>query len=173
MVRSFNGRKALSPPKAKLLTTTCFFHVGGFISPLNSMTNEMSFVFNHGPDLEKEHPTELLYKEVDCWKPYLMMCGSHHLVLLSQTGPKDKKLSLASVTLVMPLGSTVPTTLYDDLKTNFQSLRVVYSIYGMTEVGLTMARTFDLKTLGAVGTGCTIKLEDPEAGTLCGPNEVS
>ena len=38
--------------------------------------------------------TELLFKEVNDYKPFMMICGSHHLVQLSQTsGPRGHLLS--------------------------------------------------------------------------------
>ena len=37
---------------------------------------------------------ELLFKEINDYKPFMMICGSHHLVQLSQTsGPKGHLLS--------------------------------------------------------------------------------
>lgn len=34
--------------------------------------------------------------------------------------------------MVMPMGSSVPPTLYEDLQKNFKKLMFVYNVYGMT-----------------------------------------
>lgn len=172
LVRGYHIRKDVTPPGAVFLITTCFFHAGGFTTPLNCMTNQNTFVFNHGPDLDKTDPTEMLYREVDQFKPFLMICGSHHLVLLGQTPPKDKDLALDSVVTVMPMGSSVPPTLYEDLKANFPSLMAVYSFYGMSEIGAIVTQSFNVRQLGIVGPDVIVKIVNPETGKICGPEEV-
>ena len=95
LIYRYEQAGALSPKVSRYLSTTCFFHVGGFVSPLNVMTSNMSFIFNHGADLDKfNDTTELLFKEINDYKPFMMICGSHHLGQLSQTsGPKGDLLS--------------------------------------------------------------------------------
>ena len=86
-------------------------------------------MFNHGDDLEKSGDTcELIYREVDQFKPQSMVCGSHHMVLLSKQGPRNKYLDLSSVMLVSPRGSTIPLSLYEDLKVNFPNLAVILQV---------------------------------------------
>ena len=53
LIYRYEQAGALSPKISRYLSTTCFFHVGGFVSPLNVMTSNMSFIFNHGADLDK------------------------------------------------------------------------------------------------------------------------
>ena len=86
-------------------------------------------MFNHGDDLEKSGDTcELIYREVDQFKPQSMVCGSHHMVLLCKQGPKNKYLDLSSMMLVSPRGSTIPLTLYEDLKDVFPNLAVILQV---------------------------------------------
>ena len=121
LIHGLFSRGSKSPKFSKYLQTTCYFHVGGFISPLNSMTTPLTFIFNHGEDLDSSNlsTTELLYQEVDKYKPFLMICGSHHLVQLSIAKPKNENLDLSSVKFAMPMGSTVPATLFEQLKQTF------------------------------------------------------
>ena len=93
------------------------------------LTTRKTFVFNHGNDLEKSGDTcELIYREVDKFKPQSMICGSHHMVLLSKQGPKNKYLDLSSVMVISPRGSTIPLTLYEDLKDVFPNLVVILQV---------------------------------------------
>ena len=54
---------------------------------------------------------------------------------MSTQKPKDKNLDLSSILVVSPMGSTVPQTLYQDLKTFFPSLVFVFQHFGLTEMG--------------------------------------
>ena len=65
----FELMKSRGPRKIPKITTTCFFHVGGFISPFDLWS---TVIFNSGSDLEGEHCTELLYKEITFFKPQSM-----------------------------------------------------------------------------------------------------
>ena len=118
-------------------------------------------MFNHGDDLEKSDTCELIYREVDQFKPQSMVCGSHHMVLLSKQGPRNKYLDLSSVMLVSPRGSTIPLSLYEDLKVNFPNLAVILQIYAMSEVLMAISLSFDAQiALGSVGSDVMIKLVD-------------
>ena len=118
-------------------------------------------MFNHGDDLEKSDACELIYREVDQFKPQSMVCGSHHMVLLSKQGPRNKYLDLRSVMLVSPRGSTIPLSLYEDLKVNFPNLAVILQIYAMSEVLMAISLSFDAQiALGSVGSDVMIKLVD-------------
>ena len=118
-------------------------------------------MFNHGDDLEKSDACELIYREVDQFKPQSMVCGSHHMVLLSKQGPRNKYLDLSSVMLVSPRGSTIPLSLYEDLKVNFPNLAVILQIYAMSEVLMAISLSFDAQiALGSVGSDVMIKLVD-------------
>ena len=102
-----------------------------------------------------------------------MICGTHHLVQLSQNDPKDKNLDLNSVSTVMPMGSTVPFTLYEDLKRNLKNLSAIYNMYGMSEVTGLISSSLDVKNLGVVAERAVVKIVSIKSGQLCGINEVS
>lgn len=143
--------------------------------PFEGMLKPSGFIFNHGQDIDDNAELtacDILYKEIDHFKPLTIICGSHHLVLLSFNPPSDKSLDLSSVTVVAPMGSTVPHSLYDKLKPCFPKLMFVHLGYGMTEIGTTVARSTDPRALGEISKDVLVKLVDPETGTLCGPNEV-
>ena len=73
------------------------------------------------------------FKVVTLYKPFIMICGSHHLVQLSKA-KLEQNYDLDSVMFVAPMGSTVPHDLFKDLKTNFKKLKAIVHYYGMTEV---------------------------------------
>ena len=102
-----------------------------------------------------------------------MICGSHHLVLLSKQGPKDKSLDLNSVLVISPRGSTIPLTLFEDLKVFFPNLAAILQFYAMSEVLMAMTISFDAKiALGAVGNDVMIKLVDQDTGEICDKDQV-
>ena len=159
------------------LTTTCYFHVGGFITPIQIIGEAKCFIFNHAPDMDNgasQSVAESLYREIDMFKPLYLLCGSHHIVQLCQQNPKDKSLDLSYVRMVSPTGSTVPPTTYQDLKKNFKNLVAVINAYGMTEcIGYwVVAFSVDATYLGGVAPGSVVKIVDPETGEICGPHEV-
>ena len=83
----------------------------------------------------------------------------------------DKNLDLSSVKFVMPMGSTVPESLCEDLQKFMTGMQFVYHIYGMTEIGSTIAVTIDVRNLGVVHANAAVKIVDPNTGKLCGPHE--
>ena len=84
---------------------------------------------------------------------------------------KDENLDLSSVKFVMPMGSTVPESLCEDLQKFMTGMQFVYHIYGMTEIGSTIAVTIDVRNLGVVHANAAVKIVDPNTGKLCGPHE--
>ena len=156
------------------MTTTCFFHVGGFFYPLKNLIHERSsWVFNHGPDLDNAPDTcQVLFEEIDLFKPSYLMFGSHHLVMLSKAKPK-KSLNLSSPMLVMPMGSTVPKSLFEDLKLNLSSLQAVGHAFALTEVPTLVAFQLDSDFgLGGLGPTVVAKVVDPETGKVCRQDEI-
>ena len=170
MISSMEKRSSGNIGKA--LTTTCFFHAGGFATPFDNLVKKTPVVFNHGADIENGDTCETLYREIDLFKPKRLTFGSHHMVQLSQTGPKNKKLDLSSVLFASPMGSTVPRTLYEDLKKDFKSMVCIAHGYGFSESYTVLALTFDLQYLGVIGPDIYIKLVDPETDKICGPEEI-
>mgnify|MGYP002041990115 FL=1 len=156
------------------MTTTCFFHVGGFFYPLKNLIHERSsWVFNHGPDLDNAPDTcQVLFEEIDLFKPSYLMFGSHHLVMLSKAKPK-KPLDLSSPMLVMPMGSTVPKSLFEDLKLNLSSLQAVAHAFALTELPTLVAFQLDSDFgLGGLGPTVVAKVVDPETGKVCRQDEI-
>ena len=170
MISSMEKRSSGNIGKA--LTTTCFFHAGGFATPFDNLVKKTPVVFNHGADIENGDTCETLYREIDLFKPKRLTFGSHHMVQLSQTGPRNKKLDLSSVLFASPMGSTVPRTLYEDLKKDFKSMVCIAHGYGFSESYTVLALTFDLQYLGVIGPDIYIKLVDPETDKICGPEEI-
>ena len=170
MISSMEKRSSGNIGKA--LTTTCFFHAGGFATPFDNLVKKTPVVFNHGADIEHGDTCETLYREIDLFKPKRLTFGSHHMVQLSQTGPRNKKLDLSSVLFASPMGSTVPRTLYEDLKKDFKSMVCIAHGYGFSESYTVLALTFDLQYLGVIGPDIYIKLVDPETDKICGPEEI-
>ena len=137
------------------------------------MAYARTLVFNHGQDLDYAEmgTSQLLFKEIDYFKPYRIISGSHHLVQMSKSKPNDSLLQLESVNLVTPMGSTVPQTLFEDLKVHLPNLKFVQIVYGMTEFEV-VTNSYNVNTLGIVLPGCQIKIVDLDSDEICGPKQV-
>ena len=72
----------------------------------------------------------------------------------------------------MPMGSTVPLTLYEDLKKKFENLSIIYNMYGMSEITGLISSSLDVQNLGTVAQGVIVKIVDPNTGCICDANEV-
>ena len=114
---------------------------------------------------------ETIYKEIDAFQPTWLVFGSHHLVLMSTQKPKDQNLDLSSILVVSPMGSTVPQTLYQDLKTFFPNLVFVFQHFGLTEMFQAALVTLDVTKLGFIAPDIEVKIVDPDTGDLLGPNQ--
>ena len=138
------------------------------------MDRAITYVFNHGTDFENDSvkTIELLYQEIHMFQPKFVICGSHHLVLLSQSNLRIN-WNLSSVTTVMPMGSTVPLTLYEDLKKKFVNLSIIYNMYGMSEVTGLISSSLNVQNLGTVAQGVIVKIVDPNTECICDANEVT
>ena len=157
------------------VATTCFFHVGGFLSPFANIFERHCLVFNHGPDLDNENTCQVLFEEIDAFKPLYMNCGSHHLVALSKEvlKPTEKPMDLSSPLLILPTGSTIPKTLFEDLKQNLPNIKAVFHGFAMTEIPAIIAYTMDSQfSLGGLGPSVQVKIVDPETGKVCGQDEI-
>ena len=121
--------------KFTTVSTLCKFHIGGFFAPLGLTSANSIIVFNHGPDLESDGDAcEILYQEIDKFKPSVLAFGSHNLVVMGKQPPKNKLLNLSSVLFAMPTGSTLSDSLYSNLKTSLPALVSIIHPYGMTEL---------------------------------------
>ena len=125
--------RAKLDPKLPVLLTTCFFHIGGFMSILEITHFKTNFIFNNGYDLDQDGKTcQAIYKQIDAYRPWRLVCGSHHCVQLTKERPLDKNLNLDSVLMVLPMGSTVPESMYEDLKPYMPNLALVCQGLAMT-----------------------------------------
>ena len=88
------------------------------------------------------------------------------------TEADQQPLDLSRIILAMPVGTTAPGTLFEDLKKKFPNLKVVPNFYGMSEFGRTIAYSMNPAVLGVVGAGSSVKIVDPESGEVLGPNQV-
>ena len=163
---------AEASPSALSVITTCFFHLGGFLVPIYALGKKYNVVFFPGEDLADDKVTDLLFKAVDNYKPKMLMAGSHHLVQLSKVKKPVEDLKLDSLFMAFPMGSTVPSTLHEDLRVHFPELALIGNFYSMTEIGVTLTMNLEVSSLGVVQKGVALKFVDPETGKLCGPNEV-
>ena len=73
----------------------------------------------------------------------------------------------------MPMGSTVPLTLYEDLKKKFENLSIIYNMYGMSEVTGLISSSLNVQNLGTVAQGVIVKIVDPNTECICDANEVT
>ncbi|TRY63736.1 hypothetical protein TCAL_04290 [Tigriopus californicus] len=93
-------------PKTNVVTTTCFFHMGGFFAAMLSFVRHLSCYHMFGPDFQLEH----LLNTIVSAKPKSITIGTHHYVqlaeseLLANANPED----LASLEYIAPAGAAVP-----------------------------------------------------------------
>ena len=143
------------------------------MTPLEMCATKLTWCFNHGQDIDSVKDTaEVLYREIDLLKPSSLWLGSHHCILLINEPPKNKNLDLSSVYMILPLGSSVPETIYEDLKKTFKNLVLTFNVLGMTEISVPFTFSNTSKHYGGVGPGAILKLVDPETGKICGPDEI-
>ncbi len=153
------------------IVTTCVFHLSGFGRGFTTLSKKYNIHFFAVEDLPDNQTADLLFKAIDKVQPPLMLTGSHHLVQLSKAPKPPADLKLDSLLMAMPIGSTVPLTVQEELKPKFPNM-VIGNFYSMTEIGILLTMSLDVGFLGAVQKGIILKLVDPETGKLCGQNEV-
>ena len=160
-------------PVTELLTTTCFFHGGGFIYPLSYIVADCSACFFPVECLESEDCSRLMFRSIDLLKPRGLIGGSHHVMrLCNSSEPTSKGLDLSSLNFASAMGAAIAHDADELLKRHFPNFRYVVNFYGMSEFGNLIAMSFTPKHLGHVGQGTEVKIVDPDTGTICGPNEV-
>merc|ERR1712032_1123330 len=99
--------------------TTCFFHLGGFMAPLNALGHGQELTFIAPEDLEDN--IGLIMKVAAESSANMFTCGSHHLIqLASWDMPPDQKPA-ESIQMVCPLGTNVYEGIFSDLKDKFPS----------------------------------------------------
>ena len=130
------------------VTTTCFFHLGGFMAPLNALGHGQELTFIAPEDLEDN--IGVIMKVAAESTANMFTCGSHHLIqLASWVMPPDQKPA-ESIQMICPLGTNVYEGILSDLKSKFPSAFAVLNVYGQSEGGVAVAIGFDQKTLGGI-----------------------
>jgi len=151
------------------LMTTCFFHLGGFMNPLNALGHGQELIFIAPEDLEDN--IGIIMKVASESSANMFACGSHHLIqLASWDMPPDQKPA-ESIQIICPLGTNVYEGIFSDLKSKFPSAFTVLDVYGQSEGGIAVAVGFDQKTLGGTRAKA-VKIIDPDTGVAVGPNVV-
>ena len=126
--------------------TTCFFHMGGFMYPLNALGHGQEVIFIAPEDLEDN--IGVIMKVAAESSANMFTCGSHHLIQLAAWEmPPDQKPA-ESIQMICPLGTNVYEGIFSDLKDKFPSAFAVLDVYGQSEGGVAVAIGFDQKTLG-------------------------
>lgn len=154
---------------AALLQSTCFYHTGGFLCPLDAgLYNKF---LNPFLNANRGITTDAILEGCHKYQPNVLMVGSHHALQIASV-PVRKDLNLNSVLAVAPMGAAVHVGLMDELKQHFPNMiGGVLGFYGMSEVG-TVSRAYSPAVLGILAPGCQAKIVDPLTGELQGPNQV-
>ena len=140
--------KQFQESRSASMTTTCFFHLGGFMAPLNALGHGQELTFIAPEDLEDN--IGVIMQVAAESTANMFTCGSHHLIqLASWDMPPDQKPA-ESIQMVCPLGTNVYEGILADLKSKFPSAFAVLDVYGQSEGGVAVAIGFDQKTLGGV-----------------------
>lgn len=106
-------------------------------------------------------------------KPSAVAMGTHHYVQLAESDelqlvdPED----LESVKLLLPAGAAVPSSCELAIKAKMKNLEGVLNSYGQTESGVITCGTSPLH-LGTVLPTVKVKIEDPDTGKRCKPNQL-
>jgi len=160
--------KSQVKPNSPSVTTTCFFHVGGFFTGILALEKRMTYHHMFGPDFT----LKILLDTIVEAQPGTVALGSHHYVQLAESDILDKvdPESLDSVTTLFPAGSAVPSSCEIKIKEKFRNLQGVLNGYGQTESGIA---TIGLgqASLGMVMPQYRVKIEDPDTGERCAPNQ--
>lgn len=155
-------------PKTNAVTSTCFFHMGGFFAALMSFVRHLSCYHMYGPNFQLEH----LLNTIITAKPKSITVGTHHYVqlaeseLLANANPED----LASLEYIAPAGAAVPPSCAALYHKKCPNLKGVLNVYGQTEGGI-LTMGLSTTSLGAIFPRIRIKVENVTTGERCGPYE--
>jgi len=160
--------KVHQQPDTPSVTTTCFFHVGGFLTGTMALEKRVTYHHMFGSNFT----LKLLIDVIREVKPSTVGLGAHHYVqlaesdVLGQVEPDD----LDSVKLLFPAGSAVPSSCEQKIRKKFRNLQGVCNGYGQTESGI-VSIGFENGNLGMIMPQFKVKIQDPNTGKRCGPNE--
>lgn len=159
-----------------ILQTTCFFHSGGFGTPVSafaSATGVSVFFPVDALEVGVDASSQLIFQATEKFKTKTFMMGSHHITRISNLKEKPKPdLDLSSVALIFPMGSNIPEDSFEKLKAIFPELMVVGNFYSLTEFGGLITMSFTPKNIGGVAYNTKVKIVDTETGEKLGPGEV-
>lgn len=154
------------------LSTTCFFHGGGFLGPIGRLVNNSRVLF-FPPEALEGH-TENIFKAVDRFKPQMLMAGSHHIMRMAalNTDEVPAGLDYSSVNVIIPAGSNVAEDTLERLSPFFPNIVAIGNVYGQTEFGGLISASLTVHNIGAIVKGVKVKIVGPDSEEPLGPNEV-
>ena len=133
-----------------MLQTTCFFHTGGFLTPLLILGADYGRTcFFPVESVEAFEDAVKILKAIDKYKGQGLMTGTHHAMRLARLSVVPQDLDLSPMLFVMPVGSTVPHDTADKLSQLFPKLMQVANYYGMTEFFASVAHSTTPQNIGA------------------------
>ena len=138
--------KQFQQANPEILMTTCFFHLGGFMTPLNALGHGQAVTFIAPEDLEDN--IGIIMNVAAESSANMFACGSHHLIELASWDMPPEQKPAESIQMICPLGTNVYEGIFSDLKSKFPSVFTVLDVYGQSEGGIAVAVGFGQKTLG-------------------------
>jgi len=152
-----------------VLQTTCFFHIGGILTPLLTLVHGTKHVFLAPEDLDEG--VEVMMAAAEASKAATLICGSHHLIQLAALKVNEAVSPVPSVTTAAPLGTNVYSGIAADLRDKFPAMERVMNLYGQSEGGSVVSLSSDQRCLGSI-TCPAARVVDPDTGAALGPGEV-
>jgi len=120
--------------KTSVVTTTCFFHVGGFLTGTMAVLAKQTYYHMFGDGFKLEH----LFRTILEQKPRQVTLGTHHYVELAESrmlAEADEE-ALGSLELLTPAGAAVPRSCEAKWKAKCKNLTTILNVYGQSEVGI-------------------------------------
>jgi len=155
-------------PNTNTVTTTCFFHVGGFYTGLMAMLKRQTYFHMFGKGLTFTMILDAM-AEAKCNQCSI---GTHHYVQMSTSDEflnydSDK---LSYMQTLLPAGAAVPEACAETWFKKMPNLKFILNAYGQSEMGI-MCLSADPKNIAFVTCGYTVCFKDPDTGKVLGPNE--
>jgi len=153
------------------IQTTCFFHMGGFATPITYLIRGTQTFFIDGQDLDQD--IKIIYRVAAECEAEFLMCGSHHCISLATEELPEGIEPIESLKVILPVGTNVYKGIMEDMKKAFPSLFCIINVYGQSEIGHGVAMSLSQDNLGGVWKDCeAVKIVNPENGSTMGPNQV-
>jgi len=165
LLRHLDGKTSFP---GTIVQTTCFFHFGGFLQPLNSLMTREEIVFIAPEDLDGD--ITMLLKVARKNSASNLVCGSHHLIQLAALRASSDEAA-DTIKMICPLGANLYEGITDDLKDKFPAAWAVLNVYGQSEGGAAVSAGLTQANLGDLHCPA-VRIIDPETGEPLGPNMV-